>query len=93
MGLFNANADPGFGSGCSLLLRHKSTHGCLTELAEVLQRGIRIHPAAHRHLNKTHQRKPVFPQFFPYFCPPFYNPIILLCQLFRAFVKSMQSGQ
>jgi len=61
--------------------------------AHRLQRGIRYHPAAHRHLNKTHQRKPVFPQFFPYFCPPFYNPIILLCQLFRAFVKSMQSGQ
>ena len=63
------------------------------ELAEVLLRGIRYHPAAHRHLDKTHQRKPVFPQFFPYFCPPFYNPIILLCQLFRAFVKDMQSGQ
>lgn len=55
--------------------------------------GICRRPAAHLLLNKTRERKPVFPQFFPYFCPPFYNPIILLCQLFRAFVKSMQSGQ
>jgi len=27
-------------------------------------------PAAHQRRNETCQRKPVFPQFFPYFCPP-----------------------
>jgi len=32
--------------GCSLLLRHTTCAGCHTGPGEVLQRGIRFHPAA-----------------------------------------------